>query len=44
LTTSFEPLDPTNADELASMIRGAFGQALDSLRRYIEDHASWDQA
>jgi hypothetical protein len=43
LTTTFEPLDPASADEIASMIRGAFGQALDSLRRYLEDHASWDQ-
>jgi uncharacterized protein YndB with AHSA1/START domain len=44
LTTSFEPLDPTGADELAGMIRGAFGQALESLRRYMKDHASWDRA
>jgi len=43
LTTEFEPLDPTSADQLAGMIQGAFGQALQSLRRYVEDHASWDQ-
>jgi uncharacterized protein YndB with AHSA1/START domain len=44
LITEFEPLDPTGADQLAGMIQGVFQQALKSLRRYVEDHASWDVA
>jgi hypothetical protein len=33
----------TSADQLAGMIQGAFGQAPQTLRRYVEDHAPWDQ-
>lgn len=42
LRTSFEPLDPNAADELTGMIRGAFQQSLESLRRFIEDKRPWD--
>jgi hypothetical protein len=42
LQTIFEPLDPAGADEVTGMIRGAFGQSLESLRRYVEDKATWD--
>jgi hypothetical protein len=42
LTTTFEPLDPTGADELTDMIHGAFQQSLESLRRYIDDNLPWD--
>jgi uncharacterized protein YndB with AHSA1/START domain len=42
LTTTFKPLDPTGADQLADMIDGAFQQSLQSLRRYIEDKLPWD--
>ena len=42
LTTAFEPLDPTGADQLTEMIHGAFQQSLNSLRRYIEDKLPWD--
>jgi uncharacterized protein YndB with AHSA1/START domain len=42
LQTTFEPLDPAGVDEVTSMIRGAFGQSLDSLRRYVEDKTTWD--
>jgi uncharacterized protein YndB with AHSA1/START domain len=44
LTTTFEPLDPTSADQLADMIHGAFQQSLESLRRYVEDKLPWDAA
>lgn len=42
LTTTFEPLDPTSADQLTGMIHGAFQQSLESLRRYVEDKRPWD--
>jgi uncharacterized protein YndB with AHSA1/START domain len=42
LRTSFEPLDPNAADELAGMIRSAFQQSLESLRRFVEDKRPWD--
>ena len=44
LTTTFEPFDPTGADELTDMIHGAFQQSLESLRRYTEDKLPWDAA
>jgi uncharacterized protein YndB with AHSA1/START domain len=44
LETTIEPLDPTAADELAAMVHDAFQQSLDSLRRYVEDKATWDSA
>jgi uncharacterized protein YndB with AHSA1/START domain len=44
LTTTFEPLDPTGADELSDMIHGAFQRSLESLRRYLEDKLPWDAA
>jgi Domain of unknown function (DUF1905) len=37
LRTTFEPLDPTSADERTGMIQGAFQQSLESLRRFVED-------
>jgi uncharacterized protein YndB with AHSA1/START domain len=43
LITTFEPLDPTGTDQLATMIEAAFGQSLESLRRYIEEDAAWSQ-
>ena len=42
LQTTFEPLDPAGVDELTGMIRGAFGQSLESLRRYVEEKITWD--
>ena len=42
LQTTFDPLDPTGAEELTRMIQGAFGQSLESLRRYVEEKVSWD--
>jgi len=42
LHTTFEPLDPTSADQLTAMIHGAFQQSLESLRRFIEDKVTWD--
>ena len=42
LRTTFDPLDPTAADELSGMIQGAFGQSLESLRRYVEEKVPWD--
>ena len=42
LTTTFEPLDPTAADQLTGMIHGAFQQSLESLHRYVEDKLPWD--
>ncbi len=42
LQTTFEPLDPAGADDLTSMIHGAFQQSLDSLRHYVEEKAAWD--
>ena len=42
LQTTFEPLDPAGVDELTIMIRDAFQQSLESLRRYVEEKATWD--
>jgi uncharacterized protein YndB with AHSA1/START domain len=42
LRTTFDPLDPTAADDLTGMIRQAFGQSLESLRRYVEEKVAWD--
>lgn len=42
LDTDFEPVDHTAAAELTPMIEGAFGQSLESLRRWIEKHERWD--
>jgi uncharacterized protein YndB with AHSA1/START domain len=42
LETTFEPLDPGGADELAAGVRGAFQQSLDSLRTFVEDKVAWD--
>jgi uncharacterized protein YndB with AHSA1/START domain len=42
LLTTFDPLDPTTTDDLAEMIRQAFGQSLESLRRYVEEKVPWD--
>ena len=42
LRTTFEPLDPAGVDQLTDMMRGAFQQSLDSLRRLVEDKLKWD--
>jgi uncharacterized protein YndB with AHSA1/START domain len=42
LQTTFEPLDPAGVNELTGMIRDAFGQSLESLRRYVEEKVTWD--
>jgi len=42
LRTTVEPLDPAGADELTAMIRGAFQQSLESLRRFVENKTTWD--
>lgn len=42
LRTTFEPLDPTVADQLTTMIRAAYQQSLESLRRFAEDNTTWD--
>lgn len=42
LQTTFEPLDPAAADEVTTMIHGAFQQSLESLRRYVEEQVAWD--
>lgn len=42
LETTFEPLDPTSADQLAAGVRVAFQQSLDSLRAYVEEKVAWD--
>src|SRR5262245_17354705 len=44
LETTFEPLDPTSADQVQTMISGAFQQSLESLRRYIERSETWDSS
>jgi uncharacterized protein YndB with AHSA1/START domain len=44
LETTFEPLDPASADEVTAMIQHAFGQSLESLRRYVEEKIAWDAA
>lgn len=42
LRTTFDPLDPIAAHDVGEMIRQAFGQSLESLRRYVEDKVAWD--
>src|SRR5262245_49825488 len=42
LRTTFEPLDAAGVDQLTDMMRGAFQQSLDSLRRLVEDKLTWD--
>lgn len=44
LRTTFEPLDPAGADELTTMMHGAFQQSLESLRRFLEGKTTWDAA
>lgn len=44
LRNTFEPLDPATADGLRDAIRAAMGQALESLRRYVEEKVAWDAA
>lgn len=44
LETTFEPLDPAGADQLTTMIHGAFQQSLESLRRFVENTITWDAA
>jgi hypothetical protein len=43
LATTFEPIDPTGADELTGMVHGAFQQSLESLRRYVEGQVTWSE-
>jgi uncharacterized protein YndB with AHSA1/START domain len=42
LEISFDPVDPDGAEELTGMIRQAFGQSLQTLRRYVEEKVAWD--
>jgi uncharacterized protein YndB with AHSA1/START domain len=42
LHSTFEHLDPAGADELTDIVRGAYQQSLESLRRFIEDDVTWD--
>ncbi len=42
LQTTFEPLDPSSAEQLTGMIQDAFQQSLESLRRFVEDKVTWD--
>jgi uncharacterized protein YndB with AHSA1/START domain len=42
LETTFEPMEPSRADDLTAMIHGAFQESLKSLRRLIEDKVTWD--
>jgi uncharacterized protein YndB with AHSA1/START domain len=42
LQTTFVPLVPAAGEELSGMIEGAFGQSLQSLRRYVEEKVPWD--
>ncbi|MGH3071451.1 MAG: SRPBCC family protein [Gaiellaceae bacterium] len=42
LETSFEPLDAAQAEQVAQMMDGALGQALESLKRRIEHGTRWD--
>jgi uncharacterized protein YndB with AHSA1/START domain len=42
LQTTFVPLDATTGEEVSGVIEGAFGQSLQSLRRYVEDKMPWD--
>jgi uncharacterized protein YndB with AHSA1/START domain len=42
LQTTFEPLDPSSADQLTGGMQAAFQQSLDSLRTYVEEKVTWD--
>jgi hypothetical protein len=42
LRTTFDPLDPTATDDVSGLIRQAFGQSLQALRRYVEEKVPWD--
>ena len=42
LETTFEPIDPTAADQLTAGMHEAFRQSLESLRRYVEEKVPWD--
>jgi uncharacterized protein YndB with AHSA1/START domain len=42
LRTTFDPLDPTATDDVTGLIRQAFGQSLQALRRYVEEKVPWD--
>jgi hypothetical protein len=44
LETGVEPADPAAKDQLTGMIEAGFGQALASLRRWIEQQQRWDTA
>jgi uncharacterized protein YndB with AHSA1/START domain len=43
LQTTFDPVDPAAGAELSGMVQGAFGQSLQSLRRYVEEKVAWDR-
>ncbi len=42
LETSFEPLDAGQAEQVAQMMDGALQQALESLKRRVEQGSRWD--
>jgi hypothetical protein len=42
LESSFAALDPGQEEQLGQMIEGAFQQALESLKRRVEQGARWD--
>lgn len=42
LESSFAALDPGQEEQVGQMIEGAFQQALDSLKRRVEQGARWD--
>ncbi len=42
LATSFEPLDGAQAEQIAEMMDGALKNALESLKRRVEDGTRWD--
>jgi uncharacterized protein YndB with AHSA1/START domain len=42
--TTFVPADPTGIDQLSDIVRGAFQQSLESLRRFVEENISWDSS
>ena len=42
LELSFEPVDPAMTDQLTHGIHDAFGQALQSLRTFVEEKTTWD--
>ncbi len=42
LRTTFDPLDVTTGEDVTGMVGQAFGQSLESLRRYVEEKVPWD--